>query len=102
MQICRIFTLRADIKNPLREFEDIHQQIRRFMKIRPYGEESILFQGQGVTELKIQSTPQGIAGFRETLEGISASDFFKFAQEILYICCQSKDMADFRDLQGKL
>ena len=40
--------------------------------------------------------------FRETSEGICASEHLRFRQGIFDNCCQSKDLADFHNLQGRL
>ena len=44
----------------------------------------------------------GNVGFHETSEGRSADGCLRNYTRDFNICCQNRDMADFRNLQGKL
>ena len=77
MEICHIFTLTVDIKNPWCEFEDIYHQIfpLKFMKIQHYSWKVDLISNSAYSlPLKLNLLPLVTSDFHEILEGIPASE----------------------------
>ena len=71
-----------------------------FMKIRRYQGEVIQFSS---LHLKLSQVPLVRSDFHETLQEVSACEYLQVYREFFFnIFCQSKDMADFHALQGKL
>ena len=95
LNICHIFIL-AVFENPFCEVEDIHNS----MLLR--GVDSISNSACHLPLKMSHSLPQQYQIFMKVWKDGLMVNIFNFAEETFDICCQSKDITDFHNLQGKL